>query len=393
MLALHGNLLVTHGGGPTAVLNASLYGILREAVRHSHIEQIYGARFGTDGLIQGNFIDLGRASKENIDALPYTPGSALGSSRRRLEAGDYERILKNLKARNIRFVFFTGGNGSMLAAGELARVAAAQNYDIRVIGVPKTVDNDLLHTDHTPGYGSAARYLAITALELGWENESLPFPIEIMETIGRDAGWLAAATVLAARGPEEGPQLVYVPEIPFDPRAFVRDVEDVYRRLGRVMVAACEGLKDANGNPVYTTSLESDRDGFGRPLPGNLSLYLSNLVGQELKLRVRNEKPGIIARTATAHVSAPDRQEAQQCGEVAVRHAMLGMTGMMVTLQRLSESPYRCGFGLVSLSEVGNRDRAMPREFMNEAGNYPSAQFRAYAAPLVGGDLPSYHRF
>ncbi len=389
---LHGNLLVAHGGGTTAVINASLYGVIREALRHSQVEAIHGARFGTDGLLGADFLDMRKQPAAALEALPFAPGSALGSSRRTIEAPDYQRILHNFRKHNIRYFFFNGGNGTMLAAGELTRLAAAEGWEMRVMGIPKTVDNDLVRTDHTPGYGSAARYLAVTALELGRDNESLPFPICVMETIGRNAGWLAAATTLAARSPDDGPQLVYVPEIPFRADKFLADVEDVYRRKGRAFICVCEALKDEHGEPVFITSTETDRDGFGRPLPGNVSVHLARLIGQELKLRVRNDKPGLCARMSIAHVSPVDREEAQQCAEVAVRHAMLGISGMMITLERLGNSPYRCQFGLAPLAEIGNRERFMPREYMNEDGNYPTAAFRHYAVPLLGGSLPEYVR-
>lgn len=389
---LHGNLLVAHGGGLTAVLNASLYGVIREAMRHPQVEGIYGARFGTQGLLEGDFLDLRREPAASIEALLHTPGSALGSSRRSIEPADYERILARLRAHDVRFFFFNGGNGSMLGAARLARLAVEHGYEMRVMGIPKTVDNDLVRTDHCPGYGSAARYLAICALELGRDNEALPFPVEILETIGRNAGWLAAATVLAARAPEDGPQLVYVPEIPFESERFLQDVEQVYRRLGRVVVAVAEGVKDARGEPFFYTSLESDRDGFGRPLTGNVSVELARLVGRELRLRVRNEKPGLCARASLAHASPVDREEARQCAEVAVRHALLGITGMMVTLERVSGAPYRCEFGLAPLEEIGASERTLPREFINEAGNYPSDQFCEYARPLLGPGLPEYAR-
>ena len=389
---LHGNLLVVHGGGPTAVLNASLYGVIQEAFQHPEVEGAYGARFGTEGLLDQDLIDLRREPAATIEALRQTPGSALGSSRRRIEPGDYERILENLRARNIRFLFFNGGNGSMLAAAQLARLAGERAYELRVMGIPKTVDNDLVRTDHCPGYGSAARYLAVSALELGRDNEALPFPVEILETMGRNAGWLAAATVLAAREPEDGPQLVYVPEVPFDSGQFLQDVERVYRRMGRVVVAVAEGIKDARGEPVLYSSQETDRDGFGRPLTGNVSVELARLVGRELRLRVRNDKPGLCGRASAAHVSSVDRDEAQQCGEFAVRQALAGATGMMVTLERISNAPYRCGLGLAPLEEIACRERPLPGEFMNAEGNYPSRLFLEYAAPLAGPGLPAYTR-
>lgn len=391
-IPLHGNLLVAHGGGPTAVLNASLYGVIHEARRHAAIESLYGARYGTEGLLAGNLVDLRLQHPETIEALPHTPGSVLGSSRRRIEPTDYGRILEQLRKHNIRFLFLTGGNGSMLAADRLGKHAEERSWEMRLLGVPKTVDNDLILTDHTPGYGSAARYLAITALELGRDNEALPFPVEILETMGRNTGWLAASTLLAAPEPEDGPQLVYVPEVPFTPERFLRDVESVYRRLGRVVAVVAEGLQDARGQPVAGSPLETDRDGLGRPLYGNVSAHLAELVGRELRLRVRNDKPGLCARASRDHVSPVDRLEAKRCGEIAVRRILDGATRMMVTIERVSSSPYRCEFGLAPLEKVAGRERAMPREFMNPEGNYPSAAFRDYALPLVGECLPRYLR-
>jgi 6-phosphofructokinase len=388
--ALHGNLAFAHGGGTTAVMNASLYGVVREALRHPQIEEVYGARLGAEGLIEDRFLDLRRQSAPVLEALPFTPGAALGSSRRRIEPGDYERILDNLRRRNVRFLFLNGGNGTMLGAAELARLAAERRQELRVIGIPKTVDNDLVRTDHCPGYGSAARYLAVSALELGRDNEAVPFPVQILETMGRNAGWLAAATTLAARSPDDGPHLVYVPEIPFSTERFLADVERVYKQRGRVLVAVCEAIKNERGELFFYISAESDRDGFGRPLVHNVSVELARLVGRELGLRVHNAKPGLCTRVSAAHVSPCDREEARQAGEVAVRHALLGVSGQMVTLERTSSAPYRCGFGLAPLSEIGCQERAMPRQFMNEEGNYPAEAFRRYALPLLGEGLPEY---
>ena len=374
------------------MLNASLYGVIREAFRHPRIEEIYGARFGNEGLLAGNFADLRRQAAQKLDGLPSTPGSALGSSRRRIEPAYYEGILHQLRHQNIRFLLFNGGNGTMMLASEIARFAAAHGWEMRVMGIPKTVDNDIVLTDHCPGYGSAARYLAVTALELGLDNEALPFPVEILETIGRDTGWLAAATVLATRGPEEAAQVVYVPEIPFEIDRFLADVEFVYRRMGRVVAVVAEGVRNARGEPMAASSLDSNRDGFGRPLPGNVSAQLAELVGRELRLRVRNDKPGICARSSLAHVSSVDREEALRCGEFAVERALGGVSGMIVTLERVSESPYLCELGLAPLEDVACHERMMPREFMNDAGNFPTEAFRRYAAPLLGGELPAYSR-
>lgn len=388
-----GNLLVAHGGGPTAVINSSLYGVIQEASSRDLVTGIFGARFGTEGLLSGDWIDLSRQPQVEIDALRHTPASALGSSRRTVEDADYERILSQLRSRDVRFFLFNGGNGTMLAAGELARRAAETGYDLRVIGIPKTVDNDLAETDHSPGYGSAARYMAVIALELGRDNESLPFPVCILEAMGRHTGWLAAASVLAAVDPEDGPQLVYVPEIPFHRDQFLGDVEACYRRTGRAFVVVSEGIRDEAGE-LFTTSLASDRDGFGRPLAGNVSVHLAALVGKELKLRVRNEKPGLCGRTSAAHISTSDREEAEECGRVAVRAALGGSTGMMVSLVRMNGARgYWCDYQLVPLEKVKDRERRLPVDWFDIEARRPSQAFCDYALPLTGANFPRHARF
>lgn len=391
--SLRGNLLIAHGGGPTAVINSSLYGVIREAFTCSEIEGIYGARFGTEGLLGSIFIDLRKQSAAEIELLPQTPASVLGSSRRRIQVGDYERILDNLRKQDIRFFLFNGGNGTMLAASELAHLGSERGQELRVIGIPKTVDNDMAETDHTPGYGSAARYMALTALEVGRDNEALPFPVCILETMGRSTGWLAAATALAAASPDEGPQLVYVPEIPFHRERFLADVEATYRRTGRAFVVVVEGIRDVAGEPVFNTSHDTDRDGFGRPLGGNVSVHLADLVSRELRLRVRNDKPGLCARCSAVHISRIDREEAEACGRFAVREAVKGTSGMMVILRRTANRPYRCELDLAPLTSVARRERLLPREYMNECGNYPAQLFREYALPLTGEDFPRFARF
>ncbi len=395
---LRGNLLVAHGGGPTAVINSSLYGVIQEASGLEAIDGVYGARFGTAGLLSGDWIDLRRQPQEQVEALKHTPASALGSSRRTIEDGDYECILDHFRRQDVRFFLFNGGNGTMLAAAELARRAVAQGYELRVIGIPKTVDNDLAGTDHAPGYGSAARYMAVTALELGRDNQALPFPVCIFEAMGRNTGWLAAASTLFARHADDGPQLVYVPEIPFHREQFLADVEATYRRTGRAFIVVSEGIRDEQGE-LFVTSLATDRDGFGRPLPGNVSVHLAGLVGKELRLRVRNEKPGLCARTSMAHVSATDRAEAEECGRYAVRAAVAGNSGMMVSLRRASydsdssHTSYCCEYALTPLDDVAGREQRLPVEWFNAEARQPGRAFYDYALPLTGDDIPRHARF
>jgi 6-phosphofructokinase len=378
--------VVAHGGGPTAVLNASLAGLVDACRSATGIRVLLGARFGVNGLVEDDFIDLLGQSPDVIAAIGTAPGSAIGSSRRRLTGVDAARLLDIFRRRGVRWFFYTGGNGSMGTALEIARHARDARYDLQVIGIPKTIDNDLEFTDHTPGYASAARFFAHAARDIGADNRALPSPVCILETLGRNAGWIAAATSLARSAADDPPHLIYFPErrLPLD--RIVSDVERVYRRLGFVLVAVCEGQTDPTGSPFG-----ADMDRADVPiqrLASNLGHTLAGLLAARLGVRARAEKPGLLGRSCEPLASAIDRRESYECGQAAVAAALAGETDVMVALRRESNAPYRSSTFLTPLEQVARRERTFPPEWIAPEGNDVLPAFRDYASPLVG-EVPS----
>jgi 6-phosphofructokinase len=384
-MSLTGNLLIAHGGGPTPVINASLRGVIEAAKRHPEILNIYGARFGVEGLLNEELIDLGQESQQKVDGLSYTPASALGSCRKKLKEEDYPRVLEILKKYNIRYFFYNGGNDSMDTCHKIS--ALAGGYDIRVIGIPKTIDNDLEFTDHSPGFGSAARYAAISARELWFDVASLPIHVCILELMGRNAGWLTAASVLGKKNAEEGPQLVYLPERPFIEEEFLEDVRALSSRGRGVLVAVSEGLKDQNGKPLSDTGIV---DGFGHTVPGGVAQHLSAIIMEKLGIKSRSEKPGLLGRTSILMQSGIDREEAEAVGKYAVESAVEGKSGYMVAIKRIAANPYRFQLELAPLEQVANAERKFPLDWINQRGNGIKQEFSDYALPLIGDPLPDF---
>ena len=270
----------------------------------------------------------------------------------------------------------------MDTAHHVSRLARASGYEMRVVGIPKTIDNDLAETDHCPGFGSAARFIAHALRDIGGDNRALPTPVTVVEVMGRNAGWLVASTVMARKEPDDAPHLIYVPERRISEEQFLADVEAVYKRLKRVVVAVCEGQLNEKGEPFGAEMVKSD--GFQHKLAGNLAHTLSQLVTKGLNLRARSEKPGLLGRASMAYVSETDRAEAYLCGQAAVRAAVEGVTDKMVTLVREPGPEYRCATGLADLSAVANTERLLPAEWIAAAGNDVLPAFGEYAAPLAG---------
>ncbi len=387
MQKFQGNILIAQGGGPTPVISASLKGVIEEAKKYPQINGIYGARYGVEGLFNEEFIDLEKEPKEIIDGLAFTPAAVLGSCRRKLTGKDYPMVLEILKKYNIRYLFYNGGNDSMDTCDKIAKIAG--NYDIKVIGVPKTIDNDLAFTDHCPGFGSAARYAAISAMELYRDVESLPIHVCVLELMGRNAGWITAAASLAKEDENDGPHLVYLPERPFLEEEFLEDVKMWHEKVGGVLVVVSEGLKDQDGNPLAESGIV---DGFGHKVPGGVSQHLSNLIIDKLGIKSRSEKPGLLGRCSISLQSAIDRDEAIRAGEFAVKSAVEGKSGYMVSVKRVSNVPYKSEMALVPLDEVANVERKMPDKFINERGNGIMPAFKEYCMPLIGEPLPNYVR-
>jgi 6-phosphofructokinase 1 len=385
-----GNLLVAQGGGPTAVINCSLVGVIEEAKKTGRIGKIIGALRSIDGLVEEDLIDLGEEQLTDLKQIYKAPGAALGSCRRQMVEEDYGRILEVFRKFDIRYFFYIGGNGSMHTAHKVGQLAQNIGYELSIIGVPKTIDNDLAFTDHTPGYGSAARYIASVTREIGLDIKSLPTPISIIETAGRNAGWLAAAASLARETNDDSPHLIYFPENVFNLGQFLSDVNNVYKKLGYAVIVVCEGLKDQHGNYLGGVKAEASKDGFGRNLPGGAASFLAEKISEQLKLRARYEKPGLAARTAVEYISTVDQEEAYLVGEMAVRTAISGNSGVMMTINREKGEKYNCYTGTVALENVAITEKLLPADFMNSKGNYVTDNFIDYCRPLIGQPILSF---
>jgi len=389
-----GNLAVGQSGGPTVAINSSLCGVIQEAMAHDEIGEIYGMYRGIRGLLQDQFIDLRRQSSEVIEGLRHTPGAALGTVRYKVTPKDYERILEVLKKRNIRYLHYIGGNDSADTSWQLYKLAADAGYELHVIGVPKTVDNDLWATDHCPGYPSAARFVAMAVRDTGRDTEAMgpESPVKIIEIMGRNAGWLTAAAALAREEEGDAPHLVYVPERPVSVEQLVEDVKRCYEEREHVVIAMSEGAQEAPGKTLGEEYAPKEIDAFGHRMKGGVSDFVATLLTGRLGLKVRLDKPNYIQRSLMVCASPIDLEEAYRVGRQAVKEAIAGRMEGMITLIRDPGPKYHCSLGVASLGDIANRERMLPPEFMNEAGNYPTEAFFAYARPLIGELQPKYVR-
>ena len=381
-------------GGPTAVINASVAGIIAEALNHECVEEVYGTLNGVLGLLQEDLIDLASESQQQIRALRHTPGAALGTCRYKLKKqADFDRVIEVFKAHNIRYFFYIGGNDSQDTADKISKLAQAQGYELRVIGVPKTIDNDLPTTDHTPGYASTIKYLATTVREMACDNEAMGQGdlVSIMEVMGRSAGWLAAGTALAKRRdhPHDPPHLILLPEIPFNQEKVLEDVKRVLKREKYCLIVVAEGLVDADGNYV---AADAATDAFGHATLGGAGDALGEIIQQAIpSAKVRVAKPGLMQRCAAHSASKTDADEAYLAGQAAVKAAIAGETDKMVTLIRGEADHYTVETGLAPLSEIANGVKKLPREWINEDGVSMNFQFLRYAQPLVAGEVVIPH--
>jgi ATP-dependent phosphofructokinase / diphosphate-dependent phosphofructokinase len=389
---MDGTLLVGQAGGATAVINSTLAGILDEA-RHGRYSAILGMRRAAEGALREEFVDLSGLSGEDLEALAATPGAALASSRHRVSDDDLDRLLDICRRRDVRTFLYIGGNDSADTTHRLAERARRCGYDLRAIAVPKTIDNDLPETDHCPGYGSIARYVAIAAMDSSQDTRSMPtmYPIKVIEVMGRDAGWVAAAAALAKQSSDDAPQLVYLPERPVSLDRVVSDLERVYRSLGWVVLVVPETLRDSAGNPFADPALSTERDAFGHPLLRGTADTICRIAQRELGLRARFDKPGSLQRMSMFCASSVDLAEAREVGREAVRCARRDITDVMVTLHRASGEPYASYTGTTALANVANRQRLMPDAFIAPNGTDITEGFRRYALPLLGPNpFPRY---
>ena len=394
MPALKGKAIVGQSGGPTAVINASMVGVAEEVKKHPEIQALYGTVHGVEGLMKEELIDLSAETAEALQLLKRTPSAALGSCRHKLKAEDYERILKILQAHNIRYFFYIGGNDSADTSRKIELAAKQAGYEMRVVGIPKTVDNDLAFTDHCPGYGSVARFNAIATRDAGRDTEAIGVVdnVKIIETMGRNTGWITASTALAKEAPDDAPHLIYLPERPLVVERFLADVKRVFDRLGYCVITVCEGLKDEKGATLVASQRAVDMDAFGHKQLGGVADFLCDQIAANLRIKARFDKPGTIQRMSMLAVSEVDLAEAYMAGRAAVRHAAEGVTGQMVTLVREPGPAYKCTTGLARLEDVANAEKPVPDEFINEEGNFVTEAYLEYARPLIGGPLPPYGR-
>ena len=389
------NAIVAQSGGPTAVINSSVCGVVQEAHKSGKIGRVYGATNGILGVLKEELFDISAEKPETIEALKQTPAAALGSCRYKLKSledsrADYERILDVFRAHDIHYFFYAGGNDSMDTADKVNKLAEETGYELVCIGIPKTVDNDLACTDHCPGYGSVAKYVATCAAEAGRDTEALytTDTCTILEVMGRDAGWIAAATGLAARSREDAPHLIYMPESVFSFEKLISDVREVLKELGRVFIVAGEGLKDENGGYITADTGRFGADSFGHQQLGGAAEILKAVIEKEVGIKVRFNKLGTNQRSAMHFASLRDVNEAYMCGQGAVKAALSGENGKMATLVRRDGAEYECTTGLAELSDVASGEKKVPGEYINENGNHITEAMRDYVRPLVQGQAP-----
>lgn len=383
------NLLVAQAGGPTPVLNATLISILEEARHDNRIGRVFGAKSGMTGLMRGEVLDLTDLPHKEMVGVRMSPGAALGSSRFKPSQADLELIVQSLRRLAVRYLLFCGGNGAMRGAQVVSQFCRDAGLEIQVIGIPKTVDNDIAVTDRCPGYGSAARYVAQSTRDLGMDVCSLPQPVSILETMGRNVGWLAAASVAAKIEEQDAPHLVYLPERPFDMEIFLADLDRVVTRLGWAIVVVAEGLRNRKGDLVYETSDPAQADALQRPLTGGVGQFLAETVAQRLKIRCRSEKPGLLGRSSMLHASAQDLKDADLVGRGGVRALLDRHTDKMVSLLPFTHDDDR-GYDLAPLSAVAGKDRPIPAAWLAETATAVNDNFLQYVRPLIG-DLLQYH--
>ncbi|MET0519576.1 MAG: 6-phosphofructokinase [Burkholderiaceae bacterium] len=393
-MAVNGKILVAQGGGPTAVINQSLVGVVLEARRARPEARVYGARHGVRGIVDEDFVDLTQETSHNLELVASTPSSALGSTRDKPDAAYCEKIFRVLQAHGIGHFFYIGGNDSSDTVRIVAEQADAAGYPLRCIHIPKTIDNDLVGSDHTPGFPSAARFVAQAFAGANLDNAALP-GIYLGVVMGRHAGFLTAASALGKKFPDDGPHLIYLPERVFDLARFLVDVKAMYQRHGRCVIAVSEGIHEADGTPILARlarDLEHDDHGNVQ-LSG--SGALADLLCEEIKAklgvkRVRGDTFGYLQRSFIGCVSDVDQREAREVGEKAVQFAFHGQRNGSVAIKRVGY--YSADYELLPLAAVAGKTRVMEDEFIAESGTDVTDAFRLYLRPLLGSGLPDAFR-
>jgi len=391
MAELKGACIIGQSGGPTSVINASAYGVIRTALDNPNITGVYGAEHGIVGVLNDRLFDMSQEDPKELELLKYTPSSALGSCRYKMkdpdeDDTDYKRILEVFQKHDVRYFFYNGGNDSMDTCNKISKYMQKVGYDCRVMGVPKTIDNDLFGTDHCPGFASAAKYIATSCMEV-WHDARVydKGMVCIIEIMGRHAGWLTAASALACEY-GAGPDLIYVPEVDFDMDKFLADVERIYKEKGNVMVAVSEGIHYADGSFV-SEAKTSATDGFGHAQLGGLAALLANVVKEKTGAKVRGIELSLLQRCGAHLASQTDIEESFMAGKAAVENAVAGITDKMVAFERATENGhYVCKTKLLNLTDVANYEKKVPLEWINDEHNGIKHEFVDYALPLIQGE-------
>lgn len=387
------NAIIGQSGGPTSVINASLAGVIEKAIKSEKIKNIYGMKFGIEGFMQEKIIDLGNQSEKVLSGLRTTPSSALGSSRHKLQEQDFPKIIKLLKKFNVRYFFMIGGNDTMDTINRIESYCNSRGYELIGTGIPKTVDNDLYGTDHTPGFPSAARTNILNVMQAGILARDMQMVDKfiIYQTIGRDAGWLAAATALAKRKEDDAPHLIYTPEFSFNKEEFLEDAESCINKYGWVSVVCGEGLKFGNGTPVSTSKTKDKFDNveFGAMGGSSVGMNLHRMITDKYGYRGEFQITESLIMSAADRTVNLDRREAFLCGIEAVKLAEKGESGYMIALERKSDRPYKIKYVKVLLSDVAVKAKPMPGKYFTPKGNFVNEKFIEYIKPLIG-KLPEF---
>ena len=390
---MKGNAVIGQSGGPTSVINSSLAGVIAECKAKGLVDNVYGMNFGIEGLMEERLLDLSGQADRILAGLRSTPSSALGSSRYKLKDKDLPRILEVLEKYDIRFFFLIGGNDTMDTIHRVEKYCQEKHYELAGIGVPKTVDNDLYGPDHTPGFASAGRANMLNVRQSGWLHRDMQRvdPFAIYQTIGRGAGWLAAATAMGRLREEEAPHLIYVPERVFDADAFLRDAQECIKKYGWVSVVCSEGLKYADGTPVSasTTKDAFQNVEFGAKGGSSAGFNLHRMMTEATGLRGEFQIPESQIMCSIDRAVQQDLDEAWECGRRAVALAAEGESGYMVSIDRVSNKPYAIRFSKVALAEVAAHFKVLPDSYINAGGNFVTAECLDYLRPLLG-DVPEY---
>ena len=391
MNTLKGACIIGQSGGPTSVINASAYGVIKTALENPNITAVYGAEHGIKGVLNDRLFDMGKEDPAELELLKYTPSSALGSCRYKMkdpdvDDTDYKRILEVFKKHDVRYFFYNGGNDSMDTCNKISKYCQKVGYECRVMGVPKTIDNDLFGTDHCPGYASAAKYIATSCMEVYQDARVYDTGmVVVMEIMGRHAGWLTAAAALAAEF-GAGPDLIYVPEVDFDMDKFVADVQRIYQEKGNCMVAVSEGIHYADGSFV-SEAKTSATDGFGHAQLGGLAAMLAAIVKEKTGAKVRGIEMSLLQRCGAHLASETDIEESFMAGKAAVENAANGITDKMVAFEReIVNGSYTCRTKLLPLTDVANTEKKLPLEWINAEHNGITGGFIDYALPLIQGE-------